>query len=254
MPSSREAALAAVQELVGTTGEEAEETPSSDEEAVAQQEEQETAETPAEEATAEAAAEETDEATEPALPDEIANLIAEADIEEEAEAEARASFEAPEDLEEGEESDYEYDPRLEQERKLRIAAEKKIAFIEGQRVKSERKKWEAEAEKFFPNADATQIEASSRRSFLRKAKAEHERLKPRVDAAIAKARAKLEEDRVQILAQAKADAEAAWGKPLTGSAQHEPGRRPAPKEEQIDDAFRRRGFAAGIKEMMRQGE
>lgn len=177
------------------------------------------------------------------LPEDIEALLTEPDYEEEAEEEVAAEEEADEEEE--------WDDEKRELRKKLLAAEKKAEFYENQRAQSERKNWVKEVNKHFPYADAEAIKATSRRGFLRAAKAEHEGIKARVDTALESRRSQLEAEREQIRAEERKRLEEAWGKPTTG-----PGVAPAraaEASESVDEAFRTRGLAAGIKEWMREG-
>jgi hypothetical protein len=106
-------------------------------------------------------------------------------------------------------------------------ANAKADYEKGLRLKSERKKWVAEAAKFFPLADPSTITSDSRRAFRREAQAQHERMKnnPQFQAF-------LENERQRV----RREAEQAWGKPTSG-----PGAPPsdtARYEDEIQDAKR----------------
>ena len=106
------------------------------------------------------------------------------------------------------ESDDEYvDPQVAHLR-AELAKEKKRAEYEKNlRLKGERKKWEAEAAKFFPLADPTTIKADSRRAFRREAQAQHTRMKDNPQF-----QRFLEAERARV----RAEAQAAWGTPTSG--------------------------------------
>ncbi len=238
MTTDREAALAEVYDIFADPSVEApsEEASSSDDSA-------------AEEETPQKAEQQEEEEfnLDPEVPDEIRALVDEPDFEAEAEEELEASVEEEWD-EEGEEYT---DPRLAEERKKRVAAEKKAAHYENLRVKDARKSWEEEAEKFYPLADAKKIDATSRRGFLRTAKNQHEAMKPFVLKGIETYKAELQADFDKKLAEKQAELEAAWGKPLAGSAQT-----PAvgPGKKQDIDAAWKKSPAAGIRAMLEHGE
>lgn len=113
---------------------------------------------------------------------------------------------------------YEDDPRLQEERVKRLAAEKRLAHVESLRVKDARKGWAAEAlehaplavHEFGPNLGG--IEASSKREFLRKAAAGHNKVRE-IAAAISP---QVKQEVEQAVAEAKADAKAAYGLSTAG--------------------------------------
>ena len=94
--------------------------------------------------------------------------------------------------------------------------EKKLQYEQQLRAKSSLKEWRAEASRRFPLADTNEIEASSRRAFMRKALEQHNRyaakLKPFTDVLDG-----LKQQAVaEVKQQARTEAEQAWGKPVTG--------------------------------------
>jgi hypothetical protein len=182
----------------------------------------------------------------PEVPEDILALVEEPDFEEEAEAEIAAQVEEWDEEEQG----Y-VDPAVLEERKARIKLEKKLAHVEAQRVKESRKAWASEAEKFYPLADATKIDATSRRGFLREAKRLHDANKPYVLKGIEKTKAELHAEFERKFQEAKAELEAAWGVPVDGTVQV-PASAPE-KVKKIDQEFKR-GIKHGIVEMLRQGE
>lgn len=236
MGKDHEAALAAVNEMIETEGVEApatEQEPASGTEAPAAEGE----ETPTQEA-------EQEFTLDPEVPEEIRALVEEPDFEAEAEEEIEAE---EEDWVEGEEQYV--DPQLQEERKKRIALEKKLAYVEQQRVKDARKTWEQEAAKFYPLANVKKIDATSRRAFLRAAKQAHDDNKLFVLAAIEDKKKELEAEREQIRAEVRAELEAAWGRPISGSSQVQAA---APDQQRkIDKAFAK-DFRSGVREMLRQ--
>lgn len=138
----------------------------------------------------------------PELPPSIQALLAD-EPEDEEDDELVADAEPVED----EESDEYVDPEVVR-LKTELAKERKRAEYERSlRVKSSRKEWSKEAEKYFPLADSASIDADSRRAFLRQAKEQHERQKnnPRLQAF-------LEAERIRV----KNEATAAWGRPTAG--------------------------------------
>lgn len=149
---------------------------------------------------------------------------------EEPEAEAELFPELPEELQEllempdeeeielpaAEESQEYEDYDLDALRKRALAAEKKAKYLEGLRLKDQRRNWEAEALKYFPLSDPQTIQAVSRRGFLREAKMQHERYKPIYDKLRKQAQVEIEREREKVLAEAKEKAATAWGRPTVG--------------------------------------
>ena len=119
-------------------------------------------------------------------------------------------LEAEEEPEQYEDDEY-ADEAVLAERKKRVALEKKLAYVQNQKLKADRKTWVERDAEYFPLADAKGIaeRASSRREFRRLAKAEHERLKPFFLAQVKAREDALREAHQQKQAQA-------WGKPMTG--------------------------------------
>jgi hypothetical protein len=137
------------------------------------------------------------------------------------EAEARAEVEA--EIEDPEVEDYTYeDPRVQEERVRRVAAEKRLSHVEGQRLKEARKAWVGEALEHAPLAayefgdDLSGIEAKSHREFLRKAAEGHNKVRGIVEATHAQAAQALVEEAAEIRAEAKERAAAAFGAPTAG--------------------------------------
>jgi len=199
---------------------------SGQEAAVAQEDEQETVELPTFEVE---------------LPEDLEAELDAPDFEAEAEAEV---------IDDGEEyvEGYEVDS---EERRKRIAAEKKAAWLEGRLAETNRSKWEAEAKKYFPLSEhaLANIKADSRRAFLREARTAHQAVLPYVKPLVDK----LAEAEAAVKAQAKADgrqeAQAAWGTPTSG-----PGSAPvaaSARNEELD-AARRSGNLAKVIGIMRQ--
>lgn len=142
------------------------------------------------------------------LPEDVQALLDEPDLDEEDEEEDFTVESEEEELDE-------YDPQKVQRLQKQLANERKRReHVEKMRVKENIKKWQAEATKYFPYADATAIEATSRRGFLKKASAEHERIKPLVEKAIASQRKALEAKGEQDQAENRQQARDAWGQPV----------------------------------------
>lgn len=94
------------------------------------------------------------------------------------------------------------------------AAEKRAEHLEGLRVKEARKNWSEEAEKFFPLASPFlgDINATSRRGFLRTAKEVHEKMVPIVEEKVlAPARKAIQDEKVKAKTEGKEEARQAWG-------------------------------------------
>lgn len=236
MSNARDAAFGAAHDLLG----DAVEAPDSEQEQASGTDDTAAAEEPQE-------TEQTDEFNlDPEVPDDIRALVDEPDFEAEAEEEIAASVE--EEWDEDGQDEY-VDPRLAEERKKRVAAEKKAAHYEQLRVKAERTKWEDEAAKFYPLADVKKIDATSRRAFLRAAKSRHEETKPFVLRGIESHKQDLQAEFDAKYAEAKAELERAWGRPLAGSSQV-PERVPGQKAD-IDAAWKR-SPAAGVRAMLDQ--
>jgi len=94
--------------------------------------------------------------------------------------------------------------------------EKKLEWERQQRIKASRKQWEAEAARRFPLSDPSDIDADSRRAFMRKAYEQHTRVEKKVKPMLET----LEKFRTEIVDEAKAEgraaAAAAFGSPTTG--------------------------------------
>lgn len=236
MPTkAEEAALAAARKSLLEDGVEAEDTPSG---------------------------EETDEST-----------VTSHDAEETVDDDDPFAVEIPEDLlaelEEPEERDFlgeaeseveqeydEYSQLSDNERELlkrARAAEKKAAYYESIRLQKDKKDWKAEAAKFFPLSEPFLDEphfqsASSRRALLRQAKSVHEKLKPKVDAALAKERERLAAQRETAKVEAKTEAKKAWGEATVEVAA-------VPSESEatlsrVEKARARRDLTGALKAMM----
>lgn len=153
------------------------------------------------------------------------------------------------------EEEFEYDEEKAALKKKLQKLEAKAAWAEEQRVKAVRPKWEAEAEKFFPFADSTSIQADSRRGFLKEAQAQHERNKQifgtrgqkAAEAVVAAAQAEAE----QIKANAKAEAEKAWGNPGVNLSPQAPGSKF--NHDQFDEDYRKGGLSKAIRGTFNQG-
>ena len=157
----------------------------------------------------------------PELPEELANFLDEPDFDPtDEEVEAVVVDEQNEEVEEWQE---ELDPEVAKLKKELARERKKREHAESLRLKSERSKWEKEAERYFPLADLTAVNATSRRGFLREAKKAHDTAKPRV-------MGYLEAERKRIQEEARSHAQQAWGKPMAG-----PGAPPSDAKAKQDD-------------------
>lgn len=107
-----------------------------------------------------------------------------------------------------------------EDRKRAIIAEKRAAYLESQNAKRERGRWEAEARKQWPYSTYAfqNIKATSRRQFLREAKAAAEAVTPFIKEVVAKREAELAAERANLKAEEKAKAAEAWGEPTTPPA------------------------------------
>lgn len=152
----------------------------------------------------------------PDIPEDVREMLDEPDFDGEAELEVQ-------EVEDYVPSEFD-DPQLVEERKKRIAAEKKASWFEKQRLVSERGKWRAEIEKYAPLADADQIlqSATSRRAALRAARAQHDRLYARVKPHLSKQQDIVDEAISGAMVAARTEVADAWGKPLVGAANSAP--------------------------------
>jgi hypothetical protein len=141
------------------------------------------------------------------IPEDILELISAPDFD------AEALAEVPDDEEE-----IGYDEQDTDERRQRIAAEKKVAWLEGRLQEQSRSKWEAEATKYFPLSQHVlkDINANSRRAFLKEAKKAHESILPYVQPLIEQLGSTTDQARAQAKQEGRDQAQAAWGTPTTG--------------------------------------
>lgn len=143
----------------------------------------------------------------PELPEGLAEELDEPDLDED---------EDPAGLDE----DYEGYSEADQEIVKRLhAAEKKAAYYEDLRLKDSKKLWTAEAKKFFPLSEFAlpSIEATSRRAFLKQARAAHETVKPLVKRYLDAAHTSMESEREQMRSEEREKAAKSWGRPSVGS-------------------------------------
>lgn len=184
------------------------------------------------------------------LPEDIRELVEVPDFEAEAAQEVESYLEVDEEFD----IENEWDPEKKEILKRLYAAEKKAQFFEEQRAKEARKTWQSEAEKYFPYADAGQIQATSRRGFLRAAKEQHEakkaeiasleqKIRPKVESQIAaELRAKIE---AEVRAELKESAAQAWGSPTVNVTTAQQG---ISNDERFDKVMRSRGLAAALRD------
>jgi hypothetical protein len=155
--------------------------------------------------------------------------------------------------EEEEEEEYEYEDAEELKRKL-TAERKKRKFLEDQKIRQGVKAWKAEAIKYFPFSESSldNIQATSRRSYLKAARAEHEKVKPIVQRMAKVFQDKIEEEKKKGFEQGRAEAQASWGKPTTG-----PGAPPVEGELSVEKQLalnEKGGLAAVYRAMMDSGK
>lgn len=195
---AEEAAVERASEMFAQPVEEEPEAPSGDEEVV---------EPPAEEVEEPAQTSVFD--FEPEVPEEILSDLEEDDP---------PPPEEEEEPEEEEDDDF-VDPAAARMKRRAIKAEREAAYFRELRAKESRGKWEAEARKFFPLSDTVipSIQADSRRAFLRQAQNAHNTILPFVKDVAAKAETVREKAVEEARAQARAEAEEAWGKPHASS-------------------------------------
>lgn len=134
------------------------------------------------------------------LPDDLAEFLDEPDFDDEpAVSLSEDEFVDPEEL-------------ARENAKLR----KRLEWTEAQKAKVEMTKWREEAEKFFPYAHLDSINATSRRGFLREARAQHEANKSLIAPHVEALKAKEDALRAEIEQKVKAELAEAWGKPNLG--------------------------------------
>lgn len=125
----------------------------------------------------------------------------------------------PVEEEEDEYNEYESEAEKELRRKLK-QVEKERDHYRAIREKNDRKQWEKEASEYFTLATPLfgEIQATSKRAFMRQAKAIHEKLDPMVQEKVIKpAQAALEAEREKIRAEERERAAKAWGRPVPAS-------------------------------------
>lgn len=128
------------------------------------------------------------------------------------------------------------DPEVTALRRQLAAERKKSAHYEGKAAKASRAGWAKEAQKYYPLADASKIAATSRRAFMRDAKAEHDRLTPTF-------KRFQDAERARLRDQAAKD----WGPPVGGGRVPAAG---AAQEQRVDNAMRTGNLRRVFREML----
>lgn len=94
------------------------------------------------------------------------------------------------------------------------AAEKRASHFEKLRADEAKKNWAEEAKQFFPLSEPflDEIQATSRRGYLRTAKNVHERMKPLVEEKVIKpAREAIEAEKAKAVSEVRQEAKETWG-------------------------------------------
>jgi hypothetical protein len=146
---------------------------------------------------------------EPEVPEDILAELNEAEIDEEVEREIAAR--TPEEDEYGVAED-------EESVRERVKLQKRNEYLEKELAKTKSTSWKEEAKKYFPLSEHAldDIKATSRRSFLKQAKAQHEAILPHVQKVLADAKSFVDAEKAAGRADGKAAAAAAFGQPLSG--------------------------------------
>lgn len=136
------------------------------------------------------------------LPD---DLLAELDLDED-------DLDMPSDVEEDDDDDEDFEVDSKLKREL-AKARREAEHYKQLRIKSARPKWEEEAKKYFPLSETvlSNIEADSRRAFLRKAREAHETVKPFVERHLASITQAAEAERERIREEERERAREQWG-------------------------------------------
>lgn len=147
----------------------------------------------------------------PDLPDDLKAELDAAEIDEEVEAEVAAYVPEPDEWGNPGEVD-------EEAVRQRIKLQKENEYLKRQLTQSNASKWRAEAEQYMPLSkhalDDIAKQATSRRHFLRLAKAEHDRILPHVQAYLADAKTVVDAETNSATDTARAAVADAWGQPL----------------------------------------
>lgn len=110
-----------------------------------------------------------------------------------------------------------YDPDQTQAKLRKL--EKQLAWEREQRIKQGTKNWKAEAAKRFPLADVDEIQATSRRAFLRAAADQHQRYERKLKPILSQVEALKGEAIQTIREEERGRAANAWGRPTAGPQQ-----------------------------------
>lgn len=103
-------------------------------------------------------------------------------------------------------------------------ARKRTKHLEDLRVKEAKKNWSEEAKKFFPLSEPflDEIQATSRRGYLRTAKNVHERMAPLVEEKVLKpARESIAKTKTEVEVEAKEEVKKSWGEPVVNDKNEE---------------------------------
>lgn len=120
----------------------------------------------------------------------------------------------------GEEPEGEYDYQDPDKLQARLKKlEKQNKWLEEQRVKQGQKNWKAEAAKRFPLADVDEINATSRRAFLKAAATQHQRYQKKLSPILSQIEALKGAAIETIREEERGRAENAWGRPTAGPQQ-----------------------------------
>src|SRR6185295_17046284 len=150
---------------------------------------------------------------EPEVPEDYASLAEEPDFDAQAQQEVE---EVPEDQE------FEYqDEESVALRRRALAAEKRAAWLEEQRIRQNEGTWKKEGVKFYPLSEpfveAGLIKADSRRAYARECKRIHDAMKPFVKEKFLKPlEAALKVQQEEAVAEEVNEKKAQWGPPTAG--------------------------------------
>lgn len=172
----------------------------------------------------------------PEVPDDIADLLAEPDDEPDYEAE---NADEPDYTVAESQDEYE-DPEVARLRREHAKLKKRAEHLERENLKRQRKAWVADAAKAFPLAATDDIQATTRKQFLREAQARHNAAKPTVEKFLQQ----------QQAAQRKAQQEA-WGPAVSHG--NVPSAALA-QEEAVNHQVRRGSLSGAIRELMKNGQ
>ena len=176
----------------------------------------------------------------PELPEDLARDLMEAEVDLEVESQSAKEEETQEDW-------YQDDDETQKLKKELAKAKKREAFLVEQNISTGTPGWRADAEKYFPLSAKSldDIKATSKRDFLRQAKAKHESILPMYEAMKT---AYVEKDKKRdevVRAEIRAELEAAWGTPTSiPSELPDP---PSDAREKIQSVRRKKSLAETIK-------